>query len=87
MKGNHCIAFQKFKYFEFQLFFKSYVNSSLFIIMMLAMLIHAKIGCETIVKDYISNATLNFYLRSMINFFAYSALFLVIVAIIKLSIF
>ena len=82
-----CISFQKLDFFELQLFFKSPLNSFLFFIMMVAMLIHAKLGNETIIQDYISSSFLNSFLKSLINFIVYVSLFLVIIAIIKLSIF
>ena len=82
-----CISFQKLQYFELQLFFKSPLNSFLFFIMMVAMLVHAKLGNETIVKDYISSSYLKFFFKGLINFIVYVSLFLVIIAIIKLNIF
>jgi len=82
-----CITFQDLKYFELQLFFQSYLNSFLFIIMMIAMLLHAKLGCETIIQDYISSIFLKKIFKLIFNFISYSAFFLVTIAIIKLSIF
>ena len=40
-------------YDQLLVFFKSKLNSSLFILIMIVMLIHAKIGSETIIDDYI----------------------------------
>ena len=48
-----CISFQDYQYEEIHLFFKSYFNSFLFMGMMIIMLIHSKLGCETIIKDYV----------------------------------
>ena len=82
-----CIAFQKFNYEDFQFFFQSYFNSFLFGIMMIVMLLHAKLGCETIVKDYISIIYLQKIFKIFINLITIISLFLVIIAIIKLSLF
>ena len=82
-----CISFQNFKYKELELFFTSYLNSFLFLVMMLAMLIHAKLGCETIIQDYVSSINLRTYFKAIINFITLISLFLVILAIIKMSIF
>ena len=53
-----CILFSKINYSQLISFFNSNVNSILFLIMMSTMLIHAKMGCETIVEDYISSSAL-----------------------------
>ena len=67
-------------------FFESYVNSFLFLSMMIAMLIHAKLGCETIVLDYISSLNLQKILKGLINVITILTLFLVVGAIFKLNI-
>ena len=82
-----CVSFQNFKYFEIQLFFQSYINSFLFLMLMIAMLIHAKLGCETIVQDYASSLFFKKILKNLINFITFFSLFLVIIAIFKMSIF
>lgn len=82
-----CISFQKLKYFELQIFFQSYVNSFLFTVMMVSMIIHAKLGCETIIQDYISSTSSKFFFKRLINLIALFLLFLVIVSIIKMNIY
>ena len=49
----NCVLFSKSNYNDLILFFSSYINSLLFLIMMIVMLIHSKYGCETIIEDYI----------------------------------
>ncbi len=49
----NCVLFSKSNYNDLILFFSSYSNSLLFLIMMIVMLIHSKYGCETIIEDYI----------------------------------
>ena len=53
-----CILFSKINYSQLISFFDSYINSIFFLIMMSTMLIHAKLGCETIVEDYVSSSVL-----------------------------
>ena len=54
----HCISFQNLSYEEMVNFFSSFINSFLFLVLMIAMLIHSQLGCETIIEDYISSLTL-----------------------------
>ena len=54
---------------------------------MTSMLLHAKLGCETIVQDYISSTFTIKFFKNIINFITFFSLFLVIVAIIKLNIY
>ena len=54
--------------------------------MMTAMLIHAKIGCETIVDDYVKFPYLKRFFRNLINFIVLLSLLLIFGAIIKLNI-
>ena len=82
-----CLSFQNLKYVEIEIFFQSYLNCFLFLIMMVSMLIHARIGCETIVKDYISNIRLKNLADKTIKYITIFSLFLVIFAIIKINIF
>ena len=51
----HCISFQNFNYEEIVNFFSSFINSFLFLVLMITMLIHSQLGCETIIEDYISS--------------------------------
>ena len=81
-----CVSFQGLHYFELQLFFQSYLNSFLFLTMMFTMLIHAKLGCETIIQDYVSTPLLKKLFKILINFIIIFSLFLVILAIVKLNI-
>ena len=79
-----CISFQNLNYLQLQLFFHSYLNSFLFILMMFAMLVHAKLGCETIVEDYVSSPSIKKITKNLINFITFFLFFLVILAIFKL---
>ena len=80
-----CISFQYLNYYEIKLFFQSYLNSILFFLMMLAMFVHAKLGCETIVQDYVSKNYLKKIFKSFINIIMSSSFILVSIAIIRLN--
>jgi len=82
-----CITLQNYNYLEIKFFFKSIFNSFFFLIMMLTMLFHSKIGLETIIEDYVSEKNLQIFYKRIINFISIISYLLVIVAIIKLNIF
>jgi len=80
----HCILFSKIDYNQLVAFFSSYVNSLLFLIMMVAMLIHAKLGCETIIEDYIPSLSLKKNTINSVRIIFYGSI--IITAISLLSI-
>ena len=82
----HCISFQYSRFEEMKLFFQSYLNSFLFFMMVIAMLIHGKLGCETIIQDYVSSLYLQKIFKGLINFVTLMTFFLITVAIFKLNI-
>ena len=82
-----CLCFQYYSYPELKYFFSSFFNSFLFLIMMVSMLWHGKLGCETIVQDYVSNLSFRKISQNLINIITIFMLFLVILAIIKLNIY
>ena len=83
----NCICFQNYNHQELQIFFSSFFNSFLFLFMMVSMLWHGKLGCETIVQDYVSNFSLRKISKNLINIITIIMLFLVFLAIIKLNIY
>ena len=80
----HFISFQSSQYFEIKLFFKSTFNSFLFFVMMISLLIHSKLGCDTVVQDYISRNLLKKFLIYIINIITLLLLIVVVGSIIKL---
>ena len=50
-----CVLLSSYEYDEIRDFFFSKLNSSLYFILMIAMLYHAKLGNETIVEDYVTS--------------------------------
>ena len=63
-----AISISKMGYDEINTFFNSYINSILFYVMMISMLLHSKLGLQTIVDDYNrrwkKNVTIEEYLKS-----------------------
>ena len=80
-----CISFQDFNFEEMKIFFQFYPNSFLFLSMMVAMLIHGKLGCDTIIKDYISSLYLQKTFINLINLITIIITLFIIAAIFKLS--
>ena len=80
----HCLSFASMNHSQLFLFFKSIINSLLFLIMMISTLIHAKLGCETIVEDYVTSKSLKNISTLLINLIAYLSMVIVILAIVKI---
>ncbi len=57
----------------------------LFLIMMVNMIIHAKLGCDTIVIDYITSTNLQRNILNVISFLTLTLLLLIIISIVKLN--
>ena len=81
-----CISFQSMSYGDIIYFFRSYINSLLFLIMMTVMIIHAKLGCETIVQDYVRSVSLIKTFKVIINFITLISLLLSLFAIVWIGI-
>ena len=81
-----CISFQSMSYGDIIYFFQSYTNSLLFLIMMTVMIIHAKLGCETIVQDYVASTSLIKTFKVIINFITLISLLLSLCAIVWIGI-
>ena len=80
----HCISFVSMSYTQLFLFFKSTVNSILFLLMMIAMLIHARLGCETIIEDYVRSKNLKNISKLLINLIVYLSMLITIFAILRI---
>ena len=78
----NCILFSKLDYNEINSFFNSFLNSTLFLIMMIAMLIHAKYGCETIVEDYISSKNTKKIILIIIKLVSYFSIIISLVSVV-----
>ena len=80
----HCLFFASMNYTQLFLFFKSIINSLLFLIMMISMLIHAKLGCETIVEDYVTSKSLKDISTLLINLIVYLSMIIISLAIVRI---
>jgi len=80
----NCLSFASMNYSQLFLFFKSIINSLLFLIMMISMLIHAKLGCETIVEDYVTSKSLKDISTLLINLVVYLSMIIISLAIVKI---
>ena len=80
----NCVLLGKSNYDQTINFFHSYLNSSLFLIMMISMLIHAKLGCETIVEDYISYSFFKKLFIYLLRIFFYFLIFITTISILTI---
>ena len=80
----HCLSFASMNYTQLFLFFKSIINSLLFLIMMISMLIHTKLGCETIVEDYVTSKSLKHISTLLINLIVYLSMIIISLAIVRI---
>ena len=50
-----CVLLSSYEYDEIRAFFFSKINASVFFILIMSMLYHAKLGNDTIVEDYVKS--------------------------------
>ena len=82
-----AISLSKMEYDETIYFFQSYINSLLFYVMMIVMLLHAKLGLQTLIDDYVTSKKINNLSKRIINLFTYILMILMTIFIMKSSIF
>ena len=80
----HCISFQNFNYEEIVNFFSSFVNSFLFLVLMITMLIHSQLGCETIIEDYISSRNYKIFTIWAIKLITYGTGSISVISVISI---
>ena len=74
-----CVLISNYEYNQIKAFFFSKINASLFFILIMAMLYHAKLGNETIVEDYVTSVNLKRVTKLTISTLTY--LFMILTAI------
>ena len=81
----HCVnlSFQTYK--EISLFFFSKLNASLFFVLMISMLYHSKLGCETIIQDYIKSESLKKIINFTISVSIYLFMILIFLSLLTLT--
>ena len=78
------ISLSKMEYEETVIFFRSYFNSFLFYVMMISMLIHSRLGLQTILEDYVTSKKTLKISKLIIDYLTYSLMFLITVFVIKM---
>ncbi len=78
------ISLSKMEYDETIIFFRSYFNSFLFYVMMISMLIHSRLGLQTILEDYVTSKKTLKISKLTIDYLTYSLMFLITVFVIKM---
>ena len=78
-----AISLSEMEYDDIMIFFKSYINLLLFYIMMIVMLLHSKLGLQTIIDDYVTSKKGSKTIKFIINFFSYSLMFLMTILIFR----
>ena len=76
-----CILLSNYEYDEIKTFFLSKLNASLFFILIIAMLYHAKLGNETIVEDYVTSVNLKKITKLSISVLTYSCMILTTISL------
>ena len=78
------ISFSRMGYLETINFFESYINSALFYLMMMTMLLHSKLGLQTIIEDYVTSKKMSKIIKLCINNFVYLLMFLITLTMARL---
>ena len=77
-----CVLLSTYGYEDTKAFFASKLNSSLFFVLFIAMLFHAKLGCETIVEDYVTSDNLKKITKLSISTIVYIFMVLTTISLI-----
>ena len=81
-----CILLSSYGYEETKVFFLSKFNSSLYFILLISMLLHAKLGCETIIEDYVISKNLKKISKLSISIIMYVFMVLTTISLIYIII-
>ena len=76
-----CVQLSNYEYDQIKTFFFSKINASLFFILIIAMLYHAKLGNETIVDDYVTSVNLKKVTKLSISVLTYLSMTLTTISI------
>ena len=77
-----CVLLSNYEYDQIKAFFFSKINASLFFILIIAMLYHAKLGNETIVEDYVTSVNLKKITKLFISVITYLFMTLTTISLI-----
>ena len=81
----NCLQLASFNYDQTKAFFFSKLNASLFFVLMISMLYHSKLGCETIIQDYIKSQSLKNIINLTISILVYFFMILIFLSLLKLT--
>ena len=76
------VLLSNYEYDQIKAFFFSKINASLFFILIIAMLYHAKLGNETIVEDYVTSVSLKKITMLFISILTYLSMLLTTISLI-----
>ena len=76
-----CVILSNYEYDQIKSFFYSKINASLFFILIIAMLYHAKLGNETIVEDYVTSVNLKKITKLFISVLIYLSMILTTISL------
>ena len=76
-----CVLLSNYEYDQIKSFFFSKINASLFFILIIAMLYHAKLGNETIVEDYVTSVNLKKITKLIISVLTYLSMILTTISL------
>ena len=76
-----CVLLSSYEYDQIKSFFFSKINASLFFILIMAMLYHAKLGNETIIEDYVTSVNLKKITKLSISILIYSSMILTTISL------
>ena len=76
-----CVLLSNYEYDQIKSFFFSKINASLFFILIIAMLYHAKLVNETIVEDYVTSVNLKKITKLSISVLTYSSMILTTISL------
>ena len=76
-----CVLLSSYDYDQIRAFFFSKTNTLLFFILIMSMLYHAKLGCETVVEDYTKSYNLKKYSKLFISVITYLLMILTAISL------
>ena len=79
-----AISLSKMTYSEVEIFFQSYFNAFLFFIMMQSMLLHSKLGLQTIIEDCVTSKKTAKFIKVAINYLIYFIMILITVNLVRM---
>ncbi len=76
-----CVILSSYEYDQIRTFFFSKLNASLFFILIMSMLYHAKLGNDTIVEDYVTSHNLKKITKLIISALTYASMILTTISL------